>query len=244
MSLLDEAAERIREVGELLVERADVEAGQEVLDVGTGTGNAAIPATKRGARVTGLDDDPDLLAIARERGADEMIELEWVDGSVESLPFDDGRFDRVLSAFGHMFAPDHDKVAAELRRVCRDDGLLALAAWTPDGLGGGMLSVLADHLPPPPEYSSPPTLWGDEGHVRDLLGDDVDFDTRTLTFEPESPEAWFDFVAESVGPFISARQNLDEEGWNALREELVALFRDAQEGGKLEQEYMLAVVRL
>jgi ubiquinone/menaquinone biosynthesis C-methylase UbiE len=239
VSRLDEAAERIREVGELLVERAEIEPGMEVLDVGTGTGNAAIPATKEGARVTGVDDAPELLAIARERGADEMIELDGAEGDTESLPFSDDSFDRVLSAFGHMFAPDHEKVAAELKRVCRPNGLMALAAWTPDGLGGRMLSVLASHLPPPPEYSSAPSLWGDEDHVRELLGDDVDFEARSLTFEPESPEAWFDFVTQSVRPFITEKPDGD-----ALREELVELFRDAQQDGKLDQEYLVAVVRL
>jgi ubiquinone/menaquinone biosynthesis C-methylase UbiE len=248
VSLLNEAAERIREVGELLVERAGVEPGMEVLDVGTGTGNAALPATKRGARVTGLDDAPDLLAIARERGADEMIELEWVEGRPESLPFGDDSFDRVLSAFGHMFAPDHEKVAAELKRVCRPDGRLGLAAWTPDGLGGRMLGVLANHLPPPPEYSSAPTLWADSDHLGELLGDDVEHETHTLELEADSPEEWFEFVAQSVGPFVTAREALDEEGWEAMRAELVELFTGAncaKDGGcRLEQEYLVALVRL
>ena len=248
MSLLDEAAERVREVGELLVERSGVEPGMEVLDVGTGTGNAALPAAKVGARVTGLDDAGELLAIARERGADEMIELDWVEGDAESLPFGDRAFDRVLSAFGHMFAPDHQAVARELRRVCRDDGSIALAAWTPEGLGGRTLSALAEHLPPPREYSTAPSEWGDEDHVRELLGGDAEFETRTLELDAESPEQWFEFVAQSVGPFISAREALDEQGWEALREELVGLFREANcadgDGAcRLEQEYLLAIVR-
>jgi ubiquinone/menaquinone biosynthesis C-methylase UbiE len=246
VTLLDEAAERVREVGELLVERSGVEPGMEVLDVGTGTGNAALPAAKLGARVTGLDHAGDMLAIARERAADEMIELDWVEGEVESLPFDDGGFDRVLSAFGHMFAPRHEQVAAELRRVCRDGGAIGLAAWTPDGLGGRTLAALADHVPPPPEYSSSPAQWGDAAHVRELLGGDVEVETRTLAFQPDSPEDWFEFVAESVGPFIEAREKLDAQRWEELREELVGLFRDANraegDGCKLEQKYLLAFV--
>jgi ubiquinone/menaquinone biosynthesis C-methylase UbiE len=230
VSLLEEAAERVREVGELLVERSGVEPGMEVLDVGTGTGNAALPAAKVGARVTGLDDAGELLAIARERGADEMIELDWVEGEIQRLPFGDRAFDRVLSAFGHMFAPDHEAVARELRRVCRDDGTIALAAWTPEGLGGRTLSVL--------DYPSPPAAWGDQSHVRELLGDDVDFEKHTLTFEPESGDQWFDFVARSVRPFIT--ETFDAE---AVRGELVGLFRDAERDGKLEQEYLLALVR-
>jgi ubiquinone/menaquinone biosynthesis C-methylase UbiE len=248
VSLLDEAAERVRDVGELLVERSGVEPGMEVLDVGTGTGNAALPAAKVGARVTGMDDAGELLAIARERGADEMIELDWVEGEVESLPFGDRAFDRVLSAFGHMFAPDHEAVARELRRVCRDDGSIALAAWTPEGLGGQMLSALAGHLPPPSDYSSAPSEWGDADHVRELLGEEVEFETRTLELEAESPEQWFEFVAQSVGPFIQARELLDEGGFAAMRTDLVALFREANraEGDgacRLEQEYLVAVAR-
>jgi ubiquinone/menaquinone biosynthesis C-methylase UbiE len=249
VSYLNAAAEKVRDVGELLVERSGVEAGMEVLDVGTGTGNAALPAAKAGARVTGLDDAPELLAIARERGADEMIELDWVEGEPESLPFGDDSFDRVLSAFGHMFVPRHEAVAGELKRVCRDGGALGLAAWTPEGLGGRMLAVLARHLPPPPEYSSAPTLWGDEDHLRELLGGKLECERHTIEFEAGSPEEWFEFVAESLGPFVTAREELDGQAWEALRKELVELFADANcagpgDGCRLRQEYLLAVVRL
>jgi len=249
VSHLNEAAEKVRDVGELLVERSGVEPGMEVLDVGTGTGNAALPAAKAGARVTGLDDAPELLAIARERGADEMIELDWVEGEPESLPFGDDSFDRVLSAFGHMFVPRHEAVADELKRVCRDGGALGLAAWTPDGLGGRMLAVLARPLPPSPEYPSAPTLWGEQDHLRELLGGKLECERHTIEFEAGSPEEWFEFVAESVGPFITARGTLDAQRWEALREELVELFREAncaEPGGgcRLQQEYLLAVVRL
>jgi ubiquinone/menaquinone biosynthesis C-methylase UbiE len=239
------AAEAIEEVGELLVERARVEPGMEVLDVGTGTGNAALPAGKAGARVTGLDRAP-LLDMARERAADSMLEPEWVEGGVERLPFDDASFDRVLSVFGHMFAPRQEAVARELRRVCRAGGAIGLCAWTPDGIGGRMLSTLAHHLPPPPEYEAPPVSWGDERRLRELLGDDVKAERRTVGLTAESPEAWFDFVAESVEPFVVARGELDDERWDALRDELVELFRNAnrsQDGGcRIEQEYLLAVV--
>ena len=247
MSRLNEAAEKVRDVGELLVERAAVEPGMEVLDVGTGTGNAALPAAKAGARVTGLDHSAEMLAVARERGADEMIELDWVEGQVESLPFGDGQFDRVLSAFGHMFAPRHETVAGELKRVCGADGRLVLAAWTPEGLGGQTLAALARHLPPPGEYSSPPALWGDEEHLRELLGGELESERRTIEFTVESPEEWFDFVAQSVAPFMSARETLDAQRWEALREELVGLFREANcaedDACRLKQEYLLSVVR-
>lgn len=242
---MNAAAERIREVGELLVERSGVEPGMRVLDVGTGTGNAALPAAKAGARVTGVDDAPDLLAIARERGADEMIELEWAEATPERLPFEDGAFDRVLSAFGHMFAPDQEAVAAELRRVCAPGGALGLAAWTPDGLGGRTLAVLAEHLPPPPDYAGPPTRWGQQG---ELLGTGVECERHTLAFDADSPEDWFEFMARSLAPFVTARESLAEREWAEVRDRLVELFRDqncSQDGRcRLEHEYLLAIVRL
>jgi SAM-dependent methyltransferase len=245
---LDAAAEAIREIGELLVERTGVEPGMEVLDVGTGTGNAAVPAGKEGARVTGLERAPELLDVARERAADYMLEPEWVQGRVEELPFGDASFDRVLSAFGHMFAPRQERVASELRRVCRPGGALGLCAWTPDGLGGRMLEALAGHLPPPAGYEAAPSSWGDERRLRELLGDGVRAERRSVSFTAGSPEAWFDFVAESMAPFVAARGELDGERWGALRDELVELFRGANcavDGGcELEQEYLLAVVRL
>jgi ubiquinone/menaquinone biosynthesis C-methylase UbiE len=152
------AAERISEVGERVVERAGVEPGMEVLDVACGSGNATIPAARAGARVTGLDVSADLLALARERCADAMVEIDWVEGDAQELPFGDAGFDRVLSTFGHMFAPDHERAAAELRRVCRPGGAIAVACWTPHGPAGRMLGDL-------------PTLWGTEAHLRKLLGD-------------------------------------------------------------------------
>jgi ubiquinone/menaquinone biosynthesis C-methylase UbiE len=136
------AAERIREVGELLVGRAGVEPGMEVLDVGTGTGNAALPAAKAGARVIGLDASTDLLAIARERAADAMIELDWVEGSPESLPFEDSSFDRVLTVFGHAFEAQPERVAAELERVCRPGGAIGLCAWATEGIADRVRELL------------------------------------------------------------------------------------------------------
>jgi ubiquinone/menaquinone biosynthesis C-methylase UbiE len=136
------AAERIREVGELLVERAGVEPGMEVLDVGTGTGNAALPAAKAGARVIGLDGSADLLAMARERAADAMIEIDWVESRPEALPFEDASFDRVLSVFGHVFASDPQRAAAELQRVCRPGGAIGLCISTAEGIGERVRELL------------------------------------------------------------------------------------------------------
>jgi ubiquinone/menaquinone biosynthesis C-methylase UbiE len=144
-------AERITESGELVVKRAGVEPGMEVLDVACGTGNASLPAARAGARVTGLDFAPGLLEIARERAADAMVEIDFVAGDAQELPFEDASFDRVVSTFGHMFAPDHARTAAEMKRVLRPQGVIAVACWTPDGSIGRMSSTIAELVPPSPE---------------------------------------------------------------------------------------------
>ena len=131
-------AEKISQAGESVIERSGLEPGMDVLDVACGTGNATIPAARAGARVTGLDFSPELLEIARERGSDAMVEVEWVEGDAQELPFEDASFDRVISTFGHMFAPDHRRTADEMRRVCRPGGTIATACWTPEGAIGRM----------------------------------------------------------------------------------------------------------
>jgi ubiquinone/menaquinone biosynthesis C-methylase UbiE len=166
-------AERISKAAEVLVERAEVEAGMDVLDVAAGTGNAALPAVQRGARVTGVELVPELLDMARERAAELGFEVDWVEGSAEELPFGDAQFDRVLSAFGHMFAPHHERAAAELLRVCRPGGVVGFCCWTPEGtIGRGV--------------GPAPTRWGTEEHVRELLGGStasLEFERHALTFE-------------------------------------------------------------
>lgn len=243
-------AERISAAAEVLVERAGVEAGMEVLDVATGTGNAAIPAVQRGARVTGLDLVPELLDIARERVADLGMEVDWVEGDAEEMPFKGAAFDRVLSTFGHMFAPRHERVAGELLRVCRPGGAIGLCCWTPEGLGGQFLTVMASFVPPPPPFASPPNLWGTEEHVRKLLGENVsslEFEEHSVTFEEESAETWVDLMAESAGPLMRARTSLGAD-WQGLRAALLKLFEDAnmaKDGSlRFEQEYLLTVAHL
>lgn len=243
-------AERISTAAEVLVDRAAVEAGMDVLDVATGTGNAAIPAVRRGARVMGLDIVPELLDMARERAAELGFEVDWVEGDAEELPFEGARFDRVLSAFGHMFAPRHERTANELVRVCRPGGIIGFCSWTPDGVGGQMLSVMASYVPPPPPYASPPTRWGSEEHVRKLLGDHVsslEFERHYVTFEEESAETWVDLMAESAGPLVRVKTTLGE-GWTELRQSLRRLFEDANTADdgtlRFEQEYLLTIARL
>ena len=139
-------AELVSGVGRRAVELAGVEPGMTLLDVACGTGNASIPAAQAGARVTGLEASADLLGVARERAADYMVEVDWVQGDAQELPFPDASFDRVLSVFGHMFARDHERTASELRRVARPGGVIAVASWTAEP-------------------------WGTEAHVTALLGE-------------------------------------------------------------------------
>jgi SAM-dependent methyltransferase len=237
-------AERISEVGELVVERAGAEPGMELLDVACGAGNATIPAAREGARVTGLDFSPELLAIARERAADAMVEVDWVEGDAQELPFDDARFDRVISTFGHMFAPDHRRTAAEMRRVCRPGGAIAVACWTPEGSIGRMFRTLAELLPPPPG-GEPPILWGTDAHIRELLGDG-DFERHEVEWEDDSVESYARFMLESFGPLLNAREQLGER--EAELDEAFRAFlarENLNDDGTLRftGEYLLTVVR-
>jgi ubiquinone/menaquinone biosynthesis C-methylase UbiE len=220
-------AEQISAAGELLVERAGVEPGMDVLDIATGTGNSALPAARRGARVTGIELIVELLDIARERVADLGLEVDWIEGGTEELPFEGRRFDRVLSAFGHMFALRHERVAGELVRVCRPGGVIGFCAWTPEGLGGRLLSTAASYLPPRPPVASPPSLWGSEDHVRKLLDPYV----GSLEFERHSVA----FDARSAGSWMTTLGVESDE----VRTELMKLFGESREA-----EYLLTIARL
>ncbi len=236
-------ADRISGAGETVVRRAGVEPGMDLLDVACGTGNATIPAAREGARVTGLDFSPDLLAIARERAADAMVEVDWIEGDAQELPFEDARFDRVISTFGHMFAPDHARTAAEMGRVCRPGGVIAVACWTPEGSIGRMFRTLAELVPPPPG-GTPPILWGTEAHIRELLGDG-EFERHEVEWQDESVESYARFMLESFGPLLNAREALGER--EAELDEGFRRFLESEnlseDGGlRFSGEYLLAVV--
>jgi SAM-dependent methyltransferase len=237
-------AERILEAGELVVDRAGVEPGMDVLDAACGTGNATIPAARSGARTTGLDFAPGLLEIAHERAADAMVDIDFVEGNVQEMPFEDASFDRVVSTFGHMFAPDHRRTADEMKRVLRPDGVIAVACWTPEGSAGRMAHVTADLLPSAPGES--PMLWGTEDHVREMWGENVRFERHDIVWTDPSVESYARFMLESSGPLLNAREMLAErEG------ELDVAFRtyledenEADDGTfRFRGEYLLSVVR-
>src|SRR6266446_4160495 len=150
---------------EKFVKRLGIAPGARVLDVACGTGNTAIPASRAGASVTGVDIAPNLLSQARKRAAAEGLEIEFDEGDAEELPYSDHSFDVVLTMFGAMFAPRPDRVAAELARVCKPGGLIAMANWTPEGFVGKSFQVTTEMVPPPTGLPAP-ALWGNEQVVR------------------------------------------------------------------------------
>jgi ubiquinone/menaquinone biosynthesis C-methylase UbiE len=237
-------------VGELLCEAVSLHAGERVLDVATGSGNTALAAARRGAHVTGVDYVPALLERARERVQAERfkhVELEL--GDTENLPFSDGSFDVVLSTFGHMFAPDPDRAASEMARVCRPGGRIGFAAWTADGFTGRFFAVNGRYNPPPPGVASP-LLWGSEDAVRARFRDSAaafSFVRRHHNFRAVSAEQWLALMREYFGPMKLAFEKLDEAGRDAYSRELLQLLEDSNQSGDatlfIPSEYLEVVIR-
>lgn len=240
----------IQQVADEVVEAVGTSAGDEYLDVATGSGNAAIAAAQRGAKVTGLDLVPELVEAARARFAAAGLEAELVVGNAEALPFEDASFDRVSSVFGAMFAPRHEVAAAELVRVVRPGGAIVVTAWTPEGLNGQMFGTLGKHMPPPPDGFVPPVMWGNEEHVRDLFSGpelEVSCEKRMATLEFESAEGWMDYCEQNLGPIVTAKAMLEPQGkWAPVRAELAALeqsFNEAGDGSmRARAEYLLTTI--
>ncbi|MFJ8596482.1 class I SAM-dependent methyltransferase [Streptomyces sp. NPDC093598] len=248
------AAEVIPELGAILVEACGVRSGQRVLDVGAGSGNAAIPAALAGADVVASDLTPELFEAGRRVAEKQGAHLTWQEADAEALPFGDAEFDTVLSCVGVMFAPHHEQAAGELVRVCRPGGTIGLLSWTPQGFIGRMFAVMKPYAPPPPPGAQPPPLWGDEDHVRALLGDavtDVRAERRTVRIDRfETPEMFRDYFKERYGPTISVYKNIagEPERAAALDGALVDLARDGDlgtgpGGTVLEWEYLLFTAR-
>lgn len=210
-----------------LLDRVEVRPGQDVLDVATGTGNVALRAAAAGARVVGLDLTPELFAEARQRASAAGVTVDWVEGDAEELPFADGSFDRVLSVFGVQFAPRHAVAAAEMARVCRPGGRVGLVNWTPAGAIGELFKIMGGYMPAPPDYASPPPLWGSEAHVRSLFegtGVEPEFSYGSNPWRFDSAEDWVAFMETRYGPTIKARERLSGEGrWEGCRAEVVEM---------------------
>jgi ubiquinone/menaquinone biosynthesis C-methylase UbiE len=246
----DEIAKTILGIGMKVVENADIRPGVTVLDVACGTGNATIPAAQAGGKCTGLDLVPELLEMGRRNAAEAGVEIDWVEGDAEAMPFEDGSFERVLSTVGVMFAPRHEVTAAELARVCAPGGLVVLANWTPEGMIGGMFKMIGSRMPPPPSYASPPPLWGNEQHVRSLLephGFDIHTEKFMAIFRGDNVEAVVELMEKYYGPWKMAQAALGDE-WTPLRAELYDLFAGASEpidegGIGAFGEYLLVVAK-
>jgi ubiquinone/menaquinone biosynthesis C-methylase UbiE len=244
-------AKRIEDVAERLVEAVGAREGMQLLDVATGSGNVAIAAARAGASVTGLDLTPELLDAARRRAGESGVEVRWVEGDAEELPFADDSFDLVTSCFGAMFAPRHERAAAELARVARPGGTIGVAAWTPEGLNGRLFKTVGAHMPAPPPELKSPTMWGEEAHMRSLFADsgaELSFERAMASFEAESTASWVDYNERVLGPAILARAALEPQGrYQQLRDDMIALYEDANESKdafRADAEYLLTVARL
>ena len=218
-------AARIHPMAERLCEAADLVAGARVLDVATGSGNAAIAAARCECDVVGIDYVPALLERARARARAEGLAIELLEADAEALPFPDASFDVVVSVVGVMFVADQAQAAAELTRVCRPGGTIALASWTPEGFIGDMLRTVARYVPPP-RGVRPPVEWGSARRLRQLLGDRVGrvrMHERVHTFRHRSAEHFADFFVTNYGPTERAAAALDDDRRAAMRRDLAAL---------------------
>jgi ubiquinone/menaquinone biosynthesis C-methylase UbiE len=202
------------ELGPVLVEACGISADDRVLDVAAGTGNVAIRAAEAGAQVVASDITPENLEAGRLEARTRGVELDWVEADAEALPFDDGEFDVVTSSLGAIFAPDHQRVADELLRVCRPGGRIGMLNFTPEGLAGEFFGVFAPYMPAPPPHSSPPTMWGSEEHVRGLFGSRVEQLELTRDEYVEmaaSPEDYCAFFKETFGPAVAVYASLADQ---------------------------------
>jgi SAM-dependent methyltransferase len=232
------------------VDRLGIESGARVLDVACGTGNLAIPAARLGARVSGLDIAPNLLAQAQERAAAGRLDAGFDEGDAEQLPYPEGQFDIVMSMFGAMFAPRPEVVAAELVRVCRRGGIVAMANWTPDGLIARQFAIGNHYVPPPPGIPAP-LLWGDEAVARQRLGPyspDIKTTRRGLRFEyPFPPREVVRFFRTYFGPTQAAFARLDGRSAAAYEAGLEQLWSEHNEspsaGTVVRAEYLEVIAR-
>jgi SAM-dependent methyltransferase len=241
-------SKHIEDIGVRVVDRAGVGSGMRVLDVACGAGNAAVPAAQAGAEVTGLDLVPELLEAGRRRAAEVGVNIDWVEGDAESLPFADDSFDRVLSTVGHMFAPRHKQTADEMARVCAAGGVVGICCWTPEGSVGDVFRASASYMPQPPDYALPPILWGTEEHVREMFpgASSFEFERHDAVVEWESIDGFADYFMDRFGPLVTAKQLLGDR-FAELRAEILEIWsrwNQADDGSlRFPQQYLLSIVR-
>jgi SAM-dependent methyltransferase len=237
-------AERLGPAAEVIVEMTRVTARDAVLDLACGTGNAALLAARRGAAVTALDFEPTLLEIARARSEALELSVELVEADLQRPPFEPDRFDVVLSAFGIMYAPNHDAAAAALASSARSGARVALTAWTPGSFMPAMGAALAPYLPPAPPGGGPPSRWGDPDYAAELIsrhGIQVrSSETRSLHLPCSSSEAATEFLIRTAGHVLAEQPRLEhEERWSDLRHDVSKLVRARSSEQQLELEYLI-----
>jgi SAM-dependent methyltransferase len=236
-------------VGETLIDAADLRAGERVLDVAAGNGNATLAAARRFAEVTSTDYVPALLEKGRRRAEAEDLPVTFVTADAEALPFADASFDLALSSFGVMFTPHHHRAAAELLRVVRPGGRIALASWTPEGFLGALFLTIGRHLPPAAGLASP-MLWGSESHLRRIFGSGISelrCQRRIFPFRYRSAAHWLELFRSFYGPIHRAFAALDAAGQTALEADLLALLAQWNSDGSrslvVPGEYLEVVAR-
>jgi ubiquinone/menaquinone biosynthesis C-methylase UbiE len=240
-------AERLAPAAQVLVEATGVTAGTRVLDVAAGTGNVTLAAAGRGAHVTASDIAPAMVQKGRARTQQLGLEVEWHEADAQALPFADGEFDVVLSAFGAMFAPDPVAAAGEMLRV---GGTVAMTTWGTAGIQGACSDVIAAELPDAAQQRVVPERWGDpevaQAHFA-AHGAQVEIEPRTLHWVFASPEAWIEFWERGAPPVVAARSRIGDERWAQLRPRLLDVAREhgatTDEGFVVEPPYLLIVAR-
>jgi ubiquinone/menaquinone biosynthesis C-methylase UbiE len=235
-------------VGEQLAEAMDLRAGQTVLDIAAGNGNATLAAARRWCDVTSTDYVEALLALGRKRAEAEGLLVAFQKADAEDLPFADGAFDAVLSTFGAMFSPDQSRAASEMLRVCKSGGRIGLANWTPDGYIGEMFKTIGKHLPPPAGVKSP-ALWGTDEWMQKAFGNAssrIITERKHFMFRYRSPQHFLDVFREYYGPMLKAFEALDAAGRKALARDLIDLIGRFNKSGDdtmvVPSEYLEVVI--
>ena len=228
-----------------LVRHARIQSGQRVLDAACGTGVVAVTAARKGARVTGLDLTPALLERARENGRIAEVDIEWREGDVENLPFENASFDAVVSQFGHIFAPRPEVAIAEMLRVLKPGGTIAFSTWPPELVTGRMFALRSCYLPPPPPGVAAPLLWGDPKIVKERLGvavKDIVFDRATMLSPALSPQHYRTVLERAAGPVLEIVKTLsatDPARLAAFRAEYDAIAAEYIDDNVVRQDYLL-----
>ena len=246
----DRIADLLADLGRDVVAAAGVGPGMRVLDVGSGTGNAALPAAAAGAEVVATDLTPELLAIGERHARDRGLTLRWEVADAQALPFADGEFDAVLSSIGAIFAPDHDATARELLRVCRPGGTVVMANWTPSG-GVGRFFQLLSRYEPAGDDGPLPTAWGVPAYVAGLLdGAEVNTEVRRVRLDFTGPaDALAAYYRRHFPPVVAVMADLDDAQADRLERELAEFFAAEAKGAAggppcYELEYLLVRARV